>query len=94
MPTGWKALPRLPGIDRGNRNTQIHSDLLQRDVVFQSPVAERGRKAGADVAVELGPLSHGESLPETRVSRKGLNESRSLAELGRLRDATARGYQK
>jgi hypothetical protein len=44
--------------------------------------------------VELGPLSHGESLPETRVSRKGLNESRSLAELGRLRDATARGYQK
>jgi hypothetical protein len=66
MATGRKPLPRLPGIDRGNRNAQIHGDLLQGDVAFQSPVAERGRKAGADVAVEVRLWGHGKITLSTR----------------------------
>src|ERR1017187_6851487 len=73
MATGRKPLPRLPVVDRGNRNAQIRGNLLQGDVAFQPPVAECGRKAGADVTVELRLLSHGESLPDIRVSGKGLN---------------------
>ena len=42
---------------------------LRGDVLFQSPVAERSCKAGADVAVEFSLLSHGERLPDIRVSR-------------------------
>ena len=47
-----KALARFPGIDGGNGKAQVFGDLLERDVVFQAPVAERGRKAGADRAME------------------------------------------
>lgn len=65
MATRREALPQLPVTDRDRRNAQIRGDLLQRDVVCQSPVAERGRKTGADVTMELGLLSHSESLPET-----------------------------
>src|ERR1035437_1091705 len=54
-------------VSRIHRNAQIHGDPLQRDVVFQSPVAERSRKAGADVAVETRLFGHGERLPEIRL---------------------------
>jgi len=47
-----KPLARFPGIDGGNGKAQVLGDLLERDVVFQAPVAERGRKAGADRAME------------------------------------------
>ena len=49
-----KPLARLPRIDGGNGKAQIAGDLLQRDAVLPAPVAERGRKAGADVAVKFG----------------------------------------
>ncbi len=74
MPTGRKAFPALPGIDRGNRNAQVRGNLLQRDVFLEPPVTERGRKAGADVAAETRPLRHHESLPEAPVARKGIRD--------------------
>ena len=70
---GGKPLPQFPGIDRGNREAQIPGNLLQRDVVLEPPVTERGRKAGADVALEVRLLGHGTRLHEVRLSSEGLN---------------------
>ena len=93
MATDRKVLPRLPGIDRGHRNAQVRGDLLEGDVVFQSPVAERGRKAGADVAVELGLWGHGESLLEHYAAGKGVNPptERRVIRQSRARECVAIG---
>ena len=73
MATGREPLPRLPGIDRRNRQAQIAGNLLQRDVVLATPVAERRRKARADITLRLRFLGHGESLPEVRATIKHAN---------------------
>ena len=56
--TGGKSLAQLPGVNRGNREAQVFGNFLQRDVVLPSPSAERRRKAGADVALEVGLFGH------------------------------------
>ena len=60
--TGGKPFTQLPGIDRGNREPQILGDLLQRDMPFHSPVAERRRKAGADIAAKIRVFRHSQNL--------------------------------
>jgi hypothetical protein len=73
--TRGKTLTRLPRADGGNRNTQILGDVLERNSVLVPPVGEGGRKAGADVAVELRLFGHGKSLDE---SRAGIKAAQSL----------------
>jgi len=53
---------RLPRTDRGNRQAQLFAKLLQRDFVLAPPRGERGRKAGADVALEVRLFGHGSKL--------------------------------
>jgi hypothetical protein len=50
---GGKPLAEFPGIDGGNRQTQILRNFLQGNVVLSSPCAERSRKTRAEVAVEI-----------------------------------------
>ena len=73
MATGGKTFAQLPVADRGNRQVQVLSDLLERDVVLHPPVAERGCKAGANVALGLRLFDHGRILREVCVSGKGNN---------------------
>ena len=70
--TGREVLPRLPGIDRGNRNAQIRGDLLQWDAFLEPPVAERRRKGSVDVAMEFLLLGHSGSLRGIRGVSNGL----------------------
>ena len=73
-PTGEPS-PGFPGTDCGNGNTQFHRDHLEWDVVLQSPIAEGGREAGADIAAELRLLSHDNSLHELHIASNGLNHA-------------------
>ena len=59
--TAGESLSQFPGIDRGYRKAQILGDLLERKAVLHPPVVERGRKTGADVALELRLFSHGKN---------------------------------
>ena len=62
--TRGKTLPRLPRADGGNGNAQILGNRLERNLVLPPPVAEGGRKAGADVTVKLRLLGQGKRLNE------------------------------
>ena len=60
--TREKTLPRLPRADGGKGNTQMLGDVLERNLVLPTPVAEGSSEAGSDVAVELRLSGHGESF--------------------------------
>jgi len=68
-----KILAQLPRANSGNRDAQILGNLLERNLALPPPVGEGGRKAGADIAVELSLLGHGESLRPVHTSMKGRN---------------------
>ena len=71
--TRGKTLPRLPGADGGDGDTQMLGDVLEWNSILPPPVAESGRKARADVTVKLSLSGHGQSLRQVRVSREGRN---------------------
>ena len=50
--TGGQAPARLPSAAGGQGSARGPGNLLERQLALQPPVAEGGRKAGADVTVE------------------------------------------
>ena len=60
------ALTQFPGIDRGNRKSQVLGYALQGKVVLEPPLAEGLREVVADGAVKLGVGFHVISLGNTR----------------------------